>query len=89
MAISRKAQKPRNLAQDYQDTFLRSEAGKSVLEDLEKKGFFTRSSFDPNPYQTAHNEGMRSLVLRIHHYLNSNPTEANGPDTESGTESDE
>lgn len=88
MAISRKAQKPRNLAQDYQDTF-RSEAGKSVLEDLEKKGFFTRSSFDPDPYQTAHNEGMRSLVLRIHHYLNTNPIEVNGPDTESNPESSE
>lgn len=82
MAISRKVQKPRNLAQDYQDTF-RPEAGKSVLDDLEKTGFFTRSSFDSDPYKAAHNEGMRSLVLRIHHFLNTNPSEVNGPDTES------
>lgn len=78
MATSRKALKPRDLHQDYQDAF-RSEAGKSVLDDLEKTAFFHRTSFVPNdPYHTAHNEGLRALVLRIHYYLNSQPLEDDG-----------
>lgn len=78
MASPRK-QKPRSLNEAYQDTF-ESAAGKAVLDDLEKKAFFTRTTFDPNPQQTAFNEGLRALVLHIHHYMNSKPIEEDGTD---------
>ena len=79
MANPRKTKHKRNLHQDYQDVFS-SDAGKAVLDDLEKAAFFNRSSFDPNPYQTAYNEGLRAGVLRIRHYLNSKPIEEDGTD---------
>ena len=46
---------------DYAITF-GSEQGRRVLKDL--LGYRDRISFDPDPYQTAFNEGQRSVVLR-------------------------
>jgi hypothetical protein len=47
---------------DYAITF-GSDEGRRVLKDL--LGYRDRISFDPNPYQTAFNEGQRSVVLRV------------------------
>jgi len=47
---------------DYAITF-GSEQGRRVLKDL--LGYRDRISFDPDPYQTAFNEGQRSVVLRV------------------------
>jgi hypothetical protein len=52
--------------------------GRAVMDDLERRGCFLRSSFDPDPGRTAFNEGRRSLVLHIRHMLdetNFNPKE--------------
>lgn len=48
---------------DYHATFS-SSSGKRVLEDM-KKAYGDGSSFDKNPYQTAFNEGQRSVYLSI------------------------
>ena len=47
---------------DYAITF-GSEQGRRVLKDF--LGYRDRISFDPDPYQTAFNEGQRSVVLRV------------------------
>jgi len=43
--------------------------GATIMNDLEKRGCFTRSSFSTDPGRTAFNEGRRSLVLHIKHML--------------------
>ena len=47
---------------DYAITF-GSDEGRRVLKDL--LGYRDRISFDIDPYQTAFNEGQRSVVLRV------------------------
>ena len=47
---------------DYAITF-GSDEGRKVLKDL--LGYRDRISFDIDPYQTAFNEGQRSVVLRV------------------------
>ena len=39
--------------------------GVIVLEDLERRAFVRSSAFHHDPFQHAHNEGRRSLVLHI------------------------
>ena len=46
--------------------------GKKVLEDMFRACNFTTTSFTPDPYQTAFNEGARSVVLRLLDTLNIN-----------------
>jgi hypothetical protein len=36
-----------------------------VIEDMKKSFHFYDSTFDPNPFATARNEGRRDVVLRI------------------------
>lgn len=50
---------------DYQHVF-GSEEGERVLRDLMKGAcIWGESSYDPNPYATAYNEGRRSIILQI------------------------
>jgi len=42
-----------------------TEKGKEVLWDLMKAGGYTSSTFNENPYIAAHNEGARTMVIRI------------------------
>ena len=42
-----------------------SEDGKLVLKDLFKSCHMMTSTMDKDPYETAFNEGARSVVLRI------------------------
>ncbi len=80
MATShRPRSKQRNLHQDYQDVF-GTDAGKAVLDDLEKASFMHRTTYDPNPIQMGINEGLRMAILRIKHFLNSKPIEEDGTD---------
>jgi len=53
---------PNATNKDYAITF-GSEQGRRVLKDL--LGYRDRISFDPDPHQTAFNEGQRSVVLRV------------------------
>lgn len=54
-----------SLAQDYKLVF-DSDAGRRVLMDLCTRGFVYGSTFVPgDPHATSHNEGRRSLALRI------------------------
>lgn len=60
----RKEQKVVDNIIDYKSVFC-NEKGMQVLWDLMKTSGYTSSNFDPNPYQTAYNEGLRSMVIRI------------------------
>lgn len=42
-----------------------TEDGALVLDDLERRAFVRSSAFHLDPFQHAHNEGRRSLVLHI------------------------
>ena len=53
---------------DYVDTFS-SPQGERVLADLHEFCGASKSSFGRNPYETAHNEGMRRVWLRIEAFL--------------------
>lgn len=44
--------------------------GRTIMDDLEKRGCFERSSFSPEAGRTEFNEGRRSLVLHVKHMLN-------------------
>lgn len=46
--------------------------GQTIMNDLEKRGCFTRSTFSTDPGRTQFNEGRRSLVLHVKHMLNEN-----------------
>jgi hypothetical protein len=49
----------------YKNTFISSKDGREILEELTGL-FFDRLSFDPqNQYQTAFNEGQRSVIEYI------------------------
>ncbi len=51
--------------EDYHICFEVSDAGRLILEDMAKAHHFNDSSFSPDPYQTAFNEGERNVILRI------------------------
>lgn len=60
-----------NLA--YQKTFADGD-GREVLKDLMKSTGYDSTTFVPNsPYDSAFNEGARSVVIRIIKQLNMNP----------------
>lgn len=48
-----------------------SDDGKVVLQDLAKSCNFSLSSFDSDPYRTAYNEGVRSVILRLFDILDT------------------
>ena len=56
------------LHQAYKRVFETFE-GDLVLEDLEHRGCFERSTFSSEPGRTLFNEGRRSMVLHIRHML--------------------
>ncbi len=43
--------------------------GETVMDDLEKRGCFLRSTFSTDVGRTEFNEGRRSLVLHVKHML--------------------
>lgn len=43
--------------------------GRTVMDDLEKRGCFMRSTFAMDRGRTVFNEGRRSLVLHMKHML--------------------
>lgn len=45
--------------------FFDTQDGKLILKDLMKSCHFVTSTMDKDPYETAFNEGARSVVLRI------------------------
>jgi len=49
---------------DYKVVFC-NKKGKAVLWDMMKASGYTSTNFDPNPYTTAYNEGLRMMVIRI------------------------
>jgi hypothetical protein len=53
----------KQLKQDYQITFS-SKEGERVLADL-TSAYYHRSSFKNDPYETAHREGQRSVLIRV------------------------
>jgi hypothetical protein len=52
------------LRNDYRATFCDSDEGARVLQDL-LNAYYSRSSFDPDPYKTAFHEGERSVIIRL------------------------
>jgi len=46
--------------------------GETVMDDLEKRGCFMRSSFSTDKGRTQFNEGRRSMILHMKHMLNEN-----------------
>lgn len=59
---------PLELHRAYRRLF-ESADGQTVMEDLEQRGAFLRSTFSADPGRTAFNEGRRSLVLHVKHML--------------------
>lgn len=57
-------QKLKDLKVAYRKCF-ESEDGKKVLADLERRCFITYTTFTPDPYVSAFQEGSRSVVLHI------------------------
>ncbi len=62
---------PIELHRAYKRLF-ESADGKTVMNDLEKRGCFLRSTFSVDPGRTQFNEGRRSLILHVRHMLNEN-----------------
>lgn len=54
----------RQLKNDYETVFS-TDAGKRVLEDIERAGFINITTTSPNPYYQYRNEGMREMALHI------------------------
>lgn len=46
--------------------------GQTVMDDLEKRGCFLRSSFSSDKGRTEFNEGRRSMVLHMKHMCEEN-----------------
>lgn len=59
---------PLELHRAYRRLF-ESPDGRTVMNDLERRGCFSRSSFSTDPGRTSFNEGRRSLVLHVKHML--------------------
>jgi hypothetical protein len=57
-------QTPHERAEAYRNAFT-GPTGEKVLEDLRAFAYGDRTSFDPNPYVAAFNEGQRALVVAI------------------------
>lgn len=51
--------------EDYNMVFNISDAGREVLKDMMLAHHFYSSSFSPDPYTMAKNEGERNVILRI------------------------
>lgn len=49
---------------DYKKVF-DSDAGKRVLDDLQRRGFLHTTTFAENELKMAYREGMRSMALHI------------------------
>lgn len=60
---------PLELHRAYKRVFASTD-GQAILNDLEKRGCFTRSTFSTDPGRIQFNEGRRSLVLHVKHMLN-------------------
>ena len=63
--MSKAGEKYINLIGDY------CKVPKRVIEDLKKSFYFYKSTFDPNPFTMARNEGQRDVVLLIEAMIRS------------------
>lgn len=59
---------PLELHRAYKRLFASAD-GQAVMDDLEKRGSFLRSTFSTDTGRTQFNEGRRSLVLHVKHML--------------------
>jgi len=71
----------KELIENYQQVF-NTQEGKKVLEDLEKRFFINASTFSKDAYETAFNEGCRSVILTIKKIIQG----VNDDRTDSGSE---
>jgi len=62
---------PLELHRAYKRLF-ESADGATIMDDLEKRGSFMRSTFSTEAGRTQFNEGRRSLILHMKHMLNEN-----------------
>ena len=60
---------PMELHRAYRRIF-ESADGEIIMDDLEKRGCFLRSTFSTDHGRTQFNEGRRSLILHVKHMLN-------------------
>ncbi len=60
---------PMELHHAYKRIF-ESADGQTIMDDLEKRGCFLRSTFSTDSGRTQFNEGRRSLILHVKHMLN-------------------
>ncbi len=61
-------EKDRKRRASYKEIFS-TETGREVLEDLMKNNFLWTSTQSSDPYETAFNEGRRSVILAILNYV--------------------
>jgi len=59
---------PLDLHRAYKRLF-ESADGETIMDDLEKRGCFLRSTFSTDSGRTQFNEGRRSLILHVKHML--------------------
>ena len=59
---------PLELHRAYKRIF-ESADGQTVMDDLEKRGCFQRSTFSIDPGRTQFNEGRRTVILHVKHML--------------------
>jgi hypothetical protein len=68
--LQERAQEKKTLIMAYQKVF-NSDAGEKVLENLDRLGFFKRSTGGHSPEQTAENNGKREVILHIHQFMDA------------------
>tara|TARA_R100000656_G_C3869107_1_gene111725 strand:- start:291 stop:509 length:219 start_codon:yes stop_codon:yes gene_type:complete len=69
--VAKPEDKIAQLIKDYKFVFS-SDEGKRVLDDLQRRCFYTSSTFVPdNANETFVREGQRSVVLHINNFLNT------------------
>lgn len=73
--------KAEKIAAAYRNLFQAKSAG-LVLADLGALAHEVETSFDPDPYRTAFNEGQRSVLLHILYLARSLPKETRIPEDE-------
>ncbi len=66
--------KAEKVAAAYRNLF-RTKSAQLVLADLGTLAHEVETSFDPDPYRTAFNEGQRSVLLHILYLARSMPAE--------------
>ena len=68
--IQERALAKKNLTIAYQKVF-NSDEGVKVLENLDRLGFFKRSTTGHSAEATAENNGKREVILHIHQFMDA------------------